>query len=195
MKTETCFDRVTGPLGTMLVVATDGALSGTYFDSQKYAPMIAADWRCRPDATVLRAARAQLAAYFAGELQRFELPLAPAGTVFQQAVWTAIGAVPFGETLAYHELAERAGHPSGVRAAGAAVGRNPLSIVVPCHRIIGADGGLTGYAGGLDRKRALLAHEATSPHRGGLRDAARCGAGIRPSGVFADRRADRKKSQ
>jgi methylated-DNA-[protein]-cysteine S-methyltransferase len=172
MKTETCFDRVPSPLGTMLVVATGGALSGLYFDGQKYAPAIAADWRCRPDAPVLRAARAQLAAYFAGDRQGFDLPLAPAGTAFQRAVWTAIGSVPFGATVAYRELATRAGRPSGVRAVGAAVGRNPLSIVIPCHRIIGADGGLTGYAGGLDRKRALLALEATSPHGRGLRRAA-----------------------
>jgi methylated-DNA-[protein]-cysteine S-methyltransferase len=172
MNSESCFDRVPGPLGTMLLVATGDALSGVYFDGQKYAPAIADDWRRRPDVPVLRAARGQLAAYFAGELRRFDLPLAPAGTPFQQEVWSAIGRVPFGETIAYRELAARVGRPSAVRAVGAAVGRNPLSIVVPCHRIVGADGGLTGYAGGLDRKRALLAHEARREPRDGFAQAA-----------------------
>jgi methylated-DNA-[protein]-cysteine S-methyltransferase len=172
MNSESCFDRMPGPLGTMLLVATGDALSGLYFDGQKYMPAIAGNWRCRPDVPVLRAAREQLASLFAGELRSFDLPLAPVGTPFQRTVWSAIGRVPFGETLPYRELAVRVGCPSAVRAVGAAVGRNPLSIVVPCHRIIGADGGLTGYAGGLDRKRALLAREAGWESRDGFVQAA-----------------------
>ena len=107
----------------------------------------------------LRAAHSQLDQYFAGSRKRFELPLAPDGTSFQRAVWNAIAQVPWGETLTYAELASRAGRPGSARAAGAATGRNPLSIIVPCHRIIGSDGSLTGYAGGLDRKQKLLALE------------------------------------
>jgi methylated-DNA-[protein]-cysteine S-methyltransferase len=90
----------------------------------------------------------------------FDLPLAPEGTPFQRDVWMAIGAVPFGDTITYGELARRCDRPSAVRAAGAATGRNPLTIVIPCHRIVGSNGALTGYAGGLERKRALLALEA-----------------------------------
>jgi methylated-DNA-[protein]-cysteine S-methyltransferase len=159
------FDHMPTPLGPMLLVAAGDALCGLYFAGQKYEPVPAADWQRRPDAPVLRAAREQLAAYFAGGLQRFDLPLAPVGTAFQRSVWTAIAGVPWGATIAYRELAANAGHPASVRAVGAAVGRNPLSIVVPCHRIVGADGALTGYAGGLDRKRALLALEGATAGR------------------------------
>ena len=102
---------------------------------------------------------AQLDQYFAGSRKRFELLLGPNGTPFQRAVWNAIAQVPWGETLTYAELASRAGRPGSARAAGAATGRNPLSIIVPCHRIVGSDGSLTGYAGGLDRKQKLLALE------------------------------------
>jgi len=165
MTTAMAVDRLATPLGPTLLVAAGDALCGLYFAGQKYEPVPAADWQRCPDAPVLRAAREQLAAYFAGGLQRFDLPLAPAGTAFQRSVWTAIAGVPWGATIAYRELAVRAGHPAGVRAVGAAVGRNPLSVVIPCHRIVGADGSLTGYAGGLDRKRALLALEAATTRR------------------------------
>jgi methylated-DNA-[protein]-cysteine S-methyltransferase len=105
-------------------------------------------------------AQAQLDAYFAGELQRFELPLAPRGTEFQRSVWAALLEIPYGSTSTYSELAAAIGRPSACRAVGAANGRNPLAVVVPCHRVIGAAGGLTGYGGGLQRKRLLLALEA-----------------------------------
>ena len=98
----------------------------------------------------------QLRAYFAGELREFELPLAPRGTEFQRRVWTAVSAVPYGETATYAEIAAAVGRPTACRAVGAANGRNPLPVIVPCHRIIGAAGALTGYGGGLDRKRSLL---------------------------------------
>jgi methylated-DNA-[protein]-cysteine S-methyltransferase len=146
-------------LGDVLLVANGDALRGVYFDDQKYLPPIDPAWREDDDSAVLRAARSQLDQYFAGSRKVFELPLAPNGTSFQRAVWNAIAQVPWGETLTYADLASRAGHPGSARAAGAATGRNPLSIIVPCHRIVGSDGSLTGYAGGLDRKRKLLALE------------------------------------
>lgn len=163
MKTTTYFRRIDTPLGPMLLVAADNALKVIDFEDARGAPKIAADWRedsGHPPLSLLRVVAAQLAEYFAGERAVFDLPLAPEGTPFQQAVWTAIAEVPAGATITYRELALRAGHPGSIRAAGAATGRNSLAIVIPCHRIIGSDGSLTGYAGGLDRKRALLALEA-----------------------------------
>ena len=159
MKTTIHFDRIPSPLGTPLLVATDHGLTGVHFDGQHYEPVVGADWLHTPEHPVLRAAKSQLTAYFAGRRTTFDLPLAPVGTPFQRAVWAAISTVPCGETISYGELAARAGAPKSIRAAGAATGRNPWGIVVPCHRIIGANGALTGYAGGLDRKRALLAYE------------------------------------
>ena len=145
--------------GNVLLVANGDTLCGVYFDDQKYLPPIDPAWQEGDDSAVLRAARSQLDQYFAGSRKHFELPLAPRGTPFQRAVWNAIAQVPWGETLTYAELASRAGRPGSARAAGAATGRNPLSIIVPCHRIVGSDGSLTGYAGGLDRKQKLLALE------------------------------------
>ncbi len=143
-----------------MLLATDGvALTGAWFDGQRYLPSIDARWQPRSDLPVLRRARAMLVEYFDGRRTHFDLALAPQGTSFQRAVWDPIFAVPYGETIAYRDLAARVGRPSAVRAAGAATGRNPLSIFIPCHRIVGAGGALTGYAGGLDRKRALLALE------------------------------------
>jgi methylated-DNA-[protein]-cysteine S-methyltransferase len=103
---------------------------------------------------------AQLAAYFAGALRRFDLPLAPEGTPFQREVWSALTAIPYGETVSYGELARRLGRPAASRAVGAANGQNPIPIVIPCHRVIGADGSLTGFGGGLAIKRRLLDLEA-----------------------------------
>ncbi|MFQ5576494.1 MAG: methylated-DNA--[protein]-cysteine S-methyltransferase [Anaerolineae bacterium] len=109
---------------------------------------------------VLRACAQQLEAYFAGRRRRFELPLQPQGTPFQQRVWRALADIPFGQTVTYAELARRVGNPRGFRAVGNANGKNPVSIVIPCHRVVGSDGGLTGYGGGLWRKQWLLAHES-----------------------------------
>jgi methylated-DNA-[protein]-cysteine S-methyltransferase len=109
--------------------------------------------------------REQLDAYFAGELDSFDLPLALDGTPFQMRVWEELARIPFGETISYSELARRLGDPKLVRAVGVANGRNPISIVIPCHRVIGADGSLVGYGGGLDRKRWLLEHEAVASGR------------------------------
>jgi methylated-DNA-[protein]-cysteine S-methyltransferase len=106
--------------------------------------------------------RAELAEYFAGARQRFDLLLAPGGTPFQRRVWRALAAIPFGATVSYLALAQSLGAPRSVRAVAAAVGRNPISVLIPCHRVIGSDGSLTGYAGGLDRKRKLLALEGAA---------------------------------
>ena len=150
------------PLGTMLATAEAGALTGLYFAGQKYSPEPGDDWRERPDAAPFAAVREQVAAYFAGTRSAFDLPLLPKGgraTGFQREVWRRIAEVPTGSTITYGELARRRGRPAAVRAAGAATGRNPVSLIVPCHRIVGHDGALTGYAGGVERKRALLALE------------------------------------
>jgi len=153
------YDTFASPHGEMLLVATDAGLAGVYFKGQKYAPE-RKDWKRDPDHALLKRAKRELAEYFAGRRKRFEVPLDPAGTAFQRKVWNAIARVGFGETISYGELAKRAGHPGSARAAGAATGRNPIGVIVPCHRIMGANGSLTGYAGGLARKRALLQLES-----------------------------------
>lgn len=157
------YDFYESPYGQMLLVANEDGLSGIYFDGQKYFPKVGTEWRPDTKHPVLRQAKRELAEYFDGKRKRFEVALAPAGTPFQKSVWKAISTVDFGETITYGELARRAGHPGSGRAAGAATGRNPITIIVPCHRIVGSTGSLTGYAGGLDRKRALLALESGIP--------------------------------
>jgi len=117
------------------------------------------DWR--RDEDQFRTVRQQLTAYFAGELQTFDLDLAPHGTAFQLRVWQALAEIPYGTTISYRQLAERVGNPNASRAVGLANGRNPISIVVPCHRVIGAKGALVGYGAGVERKRWLLAMEGT----------------------------------
>ena len=157
------YDFYESPQGQMLLVAVDGGLCGVYFDGQKYLPQVASQWRRDSKHAPLRQAKRELAEYFGGERKRFEVALAPGGTPFQRSVWKAISSVGFGATITYGELAVRAGCPGSARAAGAATGRNPIGIIVPCHRIVGSDGSLTGYAGGLARKRALLALESGIP--------------------------------
>jgi methylated-DNA-[protein]-cysteine S-methyltransferase len=157
------YDFYESPQGQMLLVADSEGLSGVYFDGQKYLPQVASQWWRDAGHAPLRQAKRELAEYFGGERKRFEVALAPDGTAFQRSVWKAISSVGFGETITYGELASRAGCPGSARAAGAATGRNPIGIIVPCHRIVGSDGSLTGYAGGLDRKRALLALESEIP--------------------------------
>jgi len=147
------------PLGRMLLVANDDGLTGVYFDRQKYHPRLESGWRHDARHAPLHQAQRELAEYFAGERRRFDIALAPEGTPFQRAVWKAISMVGFGKTITYGALAQRAGFSGSARAAGAATGRNPIGIIVPCHRIVGSNGSLTGYAGGLERKRALLALE------------------------------------
>ena len=150
------------PLGRILLVANGDALCGLYFADQKYFPGIDAAWHQDGGRAVLRAARKQVEDYFAASRRHFELPLAPKGTPFQREVWNAIAQVPWGQTSSYAEIAARFGHAGSARAVGAATGRNPLCIIVPCHRIVGSNGSLTGYAGGLERKQKLLALERSS---------------------------------
>ena len=162
--------RTPSPLGTILLVANPhgDALSGLYLEGQKYFPAVTDSFRESPRLPLFRDAATQLNEYFTGTRTGFDLPLAPEGTAFQRDVWSAISKVPFGATISYGELARRCAHPSAVRAAGAATGRNPLTIVVPCPRIMGSGGALTGYAGGVERKRALLALEARYASRSAL---------------------------
>jgi methylated-DNA-[protein]-cysteine S-methyltransferase len=145
------------PIGQLVLSGGDQALSGIAFSDSKKAPEIDASWS-RDDGAFARVAE-QLSAYFAGELTRFELDLAPQGTPFQQRVWAALLTIPYGATTTYGKLAESLGDPRATRAVGLANGRNPIPIVIPCHRVIGADGSLTGYGGGMRRKQWLLAHE------------------------------------
>lgn len=145
-----------GPLGPMVVAATARGVAGIWFDDQKHIPDHAA-WPVDAAYPAIREAIAQLADYFAGRRTSFDLPLdLQAGTPFQQSVWRALLAIPHGATTNYANLGRGIGVPQAARAVGAAVGRNPVSIVVPCHRVLGTGGSLTGYAGGLQRKSALL---------------------------------------
>jgi methylated-DNA-[protein]-cysteine S-methyltransferase len=154
------YDYFQSPHGRMLLVADDKALTAACFVGQKYAPRVGSDWQRDAGHPQLRKAKRELAEYFGGKRTRFSVKLAPRGTPFQRSVWKAIARVGFGKTIAYAELARRAGRPGCARAAGAATGRNPIGILVPCHRIVGSNGSLTGYAGGLAKKRALLALES-----------------------------------
>jgi methylated-DNA-[protein]-cysteine S-methyltransferase len=144
------------PLGDLVLVGDAHGLHQLDFVDGRNAPSV--EHYVRDDGAFKEAAR-QLAAYFAGELRQFELPLVPKGTPFQQRVWSALQQIPFGATTTYGQLAERLGDPRAVRAVGLANGRNPIAIVIPCHRVIGANGSLTGYGGGLHRKQWLLARE------------------------------------
>ncbi|MET9291343.1 methylated-DNA--[protein]-cysteine S-methyltransferase [Streptomyces sp. NPDC003077] len=148
------------PVGPLTLVARGAALTGLYMTNQRHRP---------PEETLgprkaqtvepFAAAIAQLRAYFAGDLRTFALPLAFHGTPFQRQVWQALCDIPYGETLSYGQLADRLGKPSAARAVGLANGKNPLGVIVPCHRVVGASGSLTGYGGGLERKRMLLEFE------------------------------------
>jgi methylated-DNA-[protein]-cysteine S-methyltransferase len=158
MRTHTVMD---SPVGPLTIVASDGVLCGLYMDEQRH----------RPDEEIFGARDdsrthdviEQLTAYFDGDLKEFELPMSMHGTEFQRRVWTELCAIPYGETTSYGELAERLGKPSAARAVGLANGKNPISIIVPCHRVVGSTGNLTGYGGGLPRKRYLLAFEQGTP--------------------------------
>lgn len=146
------------PLGALLLVGDGAGMSGLYLPTGKHPVTPAADWT--RDDRALPAAREQLGEYFAGGRREFELRLSPRGSAFQLRVWAALRAIPYGETTSYGKLAASIGVPDGARAVGLANGQNPISIIVPCHRVIGADGSLTGYGGGLPAKQWLLSHEA-----------------------------------
>lgn len=146
------------PLGPVRVARTATGIAGLWFEGQKHHPGELAAPK-RPDDPLLRRAAKALQRYFAGEADAFDLPLDLHGTPFQRSVWQALLRIPAGRTCSYGEIAKAIGAPQAVRAVGAAVGRNPASLVVPCHRVLGRDGSLTGYAGGVQRKQALLALE------------------------------------
>lgn len=145
------------PLGPLLIARSEAGLTRISFQTGTRAVTPEPNWR--RDDEFFHDAVEQLAAYFAGTLRGFDLALAPGGTAFQQAAWKALIQIPYGETETYGHQARRMGRPTAARAVGAANGRNPLPIVIPCHRVIGSTGKLTGYAGGLRFKKALLAHE------------------------------------
>ena len=154
------------PVGTLYLAADDDGLREILFAAARPAARPDPDWHHDPVA--LAPVVAQLQAYFAGELREFELDLAPRGTAFQRRVWAALAEIPYGETVSYGTIARRIGRPTASRAVGAANGSNPLPIVLPCHRVVGSDGSLTGYGGGLHIKQALLALEARHGGQGEL---------------------------
>jgi methylated-DNA-[protein]-cysteine S-methyltransferase len=161
--TQTVQTTFNSPLGPVIVAATDRGVAGVWFEGQRHLPDRSA-WRVDDRHPVLVRAVRQLGEYFAGRRTAFDLPLdLHGGTAFQQSVWQALLRIPRGTTTSYGALSSGIGKPAAVRAVGAAVGRNPIGVIVPCHRVIGSDGSLTGYAGGLDRKAALLELEAALP--------------------------------
>jgi methylated-DNA-[protein]-cysteine S-methyltransferase len=147
------------PFARLMLVSDGMALTGLHMGTPGRKPQHEAEWTHDPSIAPLRATTRQLDEYFAGKRRDFDLPLAPSGTPFQRRVWRGLTEIGFGETLSYGQLAKRIKNPKASRAVGLANGANPIAIVVPCHRVIGADGSLTGYGGGLERKRWLLAHE------------------------------------
>ena len=145
------------PIGPLTLVAEAGQLAALYLDMQRHRPdddLLGSPGD--PGAAPFAESARQLADYFAGQRTEFDLPLAPAGTEFQRRVWAALQTIPYGQTWSYTQLAEKIGRAPAVRAVGLANGKNPIAVVIPCHRVIGSDGSLTGYGGGLDRKRFLL---------------------------------------
>jgi methylated-DNA-[protein]-cysteine S-methyltransferase len=156
---QTVQSTMASPWGALRLCATPQGLAGLWFHDQRHLPeaSVFQQWPLSANDPVLQEAQRQLQAYFAQQLSRFELPLdLSSGTPFQTEVWRCLLTIPSGSTSAYGDIAKSIGRSTAVRAVGAAVGRNPLSIIVPCHRVLGAKGALTGYAGGLDRKKALL---------------------------------------
>jgi methylated-DNA-[protein]-cysteine S-methyltransferase len=156
------------PLGPLTALACDAGLMGLWFDRQQHSPG-ALSAEVDDGQRWIAQARAELDDYFAGRLREFRVALAPRGTPFQEAVWLCLRGIAHGATLSYGRIARALGSPSAARAVGAAVGRNPLSIIVPCHRVVGEDGSMTGYAGGLPRKQFLLDLEGVPPPTGARR--------------------------
>jgi methylated-DNA-[protein]-cysteine S-methyltransferase len=150
------YDTINTPIGELMLVATDSKLAGIYFVGCDHLPATHKQWQRDNRHPIFRQAKEQLEEYFAGKRTAFSLPLHFAGTGFQERVWRRIALIPYGKTISYADLAREAGNPKAIRAAGTSTGRNPLSIVIPCHRVIGKNGAITGYAGGLDKKRRLL---------------------------------------
>ena len=164
-RAETYTSVMDSPLGKLLLQSTDQAITSVHFAGFRQP---ADGTEIKPDSSLpdcLHACRVQLNEYFKGKRKIFDLPLSPDGTAFQRKVWNELLNIPFGSTISYLELAKRLGDPKVIRAAGSANGKNPVAIIIPCHRVIGADGSLTGYAGGLENKRKLL--DLEQMHTGG----------------------------
>jgi methylated-DNA-[protein]-cysteine S-methyltransferase len=178
----TYYTVIESPIEPLLLTSDGRALTGLWMGVLPQRPGVSEGWTRSDDAAPFAETSRQLALYFEGSLTEFDLPLAARGTPFQQRVWDELKIIPYGTTISYGELARRMGQPSASRAVGMANGRNPIGIIVPCHRVIGANGKLTGYGGGLPRKEALLALEAsvtaTEPQR------YPCGAGERVLDLF-----------
>lgn len=158
---------IDSPIGPLFLAAGGDGLRAIEFRNNRHPVRRGDDWH-EGDNAILREAHRQLSEYFARRRRTFDLPLAPEGTPFQRRVWTTLATIPYGQTISYAELAARVGRPGAARAVGAANGRNPLPIVLPCHRVIGADGSLTGFGGGLPAKRFLLELEGALPPAPGL---------------------------
>lgn len=156
----TYFTYMDSPIDPILLTSNGAALTGCYMVEHRHGPEVEADWVEKEDAEPFGLAKQQLTEYFSGKRRIFDLPLEAEGTEFQKRVWAELLRIPYGATWTYGELAVRIGQPNASRAVGLANGKNPLSIIVPCHRVIGANGKLVGYGGGLPRKQALLSHEA-----------------------------------
>ncbi len=154
---------IKSPIDDLMLVTDDSALTGLYFVGCDHIPTASNRWTLNPQHPVLRQAAKQLQEYFAGKRESFSLPLRLAGTDFQERVWREIALIPYGETISYGDLAKRAGAPQAIRAAGTSTGRNPVAIVIPCHRVVGKNGDMCGFAGGLERKRYLLGLETKKP--------------------------------
>jgi methylated-DNA-[protein]-cysteine S-methyltransferase len=152
----TYYTRMESPIGPLLLLSNEHALTGLWMGEARIGPDWIEDGTQQPLKTTVQ----QLTEYFKGKRQHFDLPLEPKGTEFQKRVWQELTRIPYGQTISYGELAKRIGNPNAMRAVGLANGRNPISIIVPCHRVIGANGTLTGYGGGLPRKKILLELEA-----------------------------------
>ena len=148
--------QMNSPVGTLKLMAHDQALVAVLWEHESPKQLRHLELSLQPDHPILLAAQQQLQEYFAGQRREFDLPLAFTGTPFQQKVWQALLTIPYGETRSYLQIAQQIGHPQAMRAVGAANGQNPLSIIAPCHRVIGANGKLVGFAGGLDKKHYLL---------------------------------------
>ena len=152
--TPLLYTTVESPIGELLLLGDGDALHGLYMQDGRRPKAISPSWA--PSETPFAGVREQLREYFAGRRTSFDVPLAIAGAQFERRVWQALQDIPYGETVSYGEIARRVGEPTAARAVGLANGRNPIAVIVPCHRVIGADGSLTGYGGGLERKRLLL---------------------------------------
>jgi methylated-DNA-[protein]-cysteine S-methyltransferase len=159
--------RVDSPIGCLLLTSDGEFLTGLYMGAPSKSPELGGDWLEKPNGGPLPNAARQLEEYFAGKRKVFDLPLKMQGTEFQKRVWRQLTKIPFGETWSYGQLAKRLDNPNGSRAVGLANGRNPIAVIVPCHRVIGADGSMTGFGGGIPRKQWLLAHEGL-PANGSL---------------------------